>query len=88
MHAIPRERPEYRLQTECSIPPNRRREVVPVSAQTRQQRLDGGPAPRRRGKPPKHARTGYAALLWRAPPETEWSRVVAWCRRAEAEGVI
>jgi hypothetical protein len=59
-----------------------------MSAQTRQQTLDGGAAPERRGKPPEHARKGYAAVLWRAPPGAEWRRVVAWCRRAEAEGVV
>jgi hypothetical protein len=59
-----------------------------MSAQTRQQRLDGGAAARRRGKPPEHARKGYAVILWRAPPSTSWERAVKWCQRAEAEGVI
>lgn len=59
-----------------------------MSAQTRQQTLDGGGAPRRRGKAPAHAKRGYAMILWRAPPATDWGRIAAWCRRAEAEGVI
>lgn len=56
--------------------------------QTRQQTLNGGYADRRRGKPPDHAKRGYAEILWRAPPSTSWRRAVTWCLRAEEEGVI
>jgi len=62
--------------------------VVAVSAQTRQQTLDGETVPTRHDEIPHHARRGYAVILWRAPPSADWQRVVGWCRRAEAEGVI
>jgi hypothetical protein len=59
-----------------------------MSAQTRQQTLDGDPADRRRGKPPKHARRGYAEVWWYAHSDTDPRRVSTWCQRAKAEGVI
>ncbi|WP_049934714.1 hypothetical protein [Haloplanus natans] len=59
-----------------------------MSAETRQQRLDGGLADRRRGTPPKNARRGYAEVWWYAPPDTDPRRVATWCQRAAAEGVI
>jgi hypothetical protein len=77
--------PEHRLSTKHPPPAVRRPEVGAVSAQ---QRLDGSDADPRDLAPPPHARTGYAAVLWQAPKETEWSRVAAWCRRADAEGVV
>lgn len=79
---------EYRLRTVESQADDRPDGVVAMSAQTRQQTLNGVAAPRRRGEAPAHAKRGYATILWRAPPATEWQRIAAWCRRAEAEGVI
>lgn len=68
-----------RIQTIRAKRPSGCREVADVSAA----RDD-----RRRGKPPKHARTGYAEVLWRAPPTAEWARVARWCQRAQDEGEL
>jgi len=90
-------RPANRLQAQCAPSHDRRREVVAVSAQTRQTDLEGRTI---RERPPSDP---TAATLDRLPSDTAFPaigawvqlaegrdtrQVLAWIDRATAEGVI